>query len=94
MRTVKLIKRYGYREAWITNQFLVIPREWVESLEIELCKQARYYSDNHTTFEFEFDQHSGIYGLFSDQKYINGEVSVVFHDCNAYFGIGVNVCNW
>lgn len=97
MQTVKLIKRYSYRSANVNNRFLTIPREWVESLEKELCRQAGSIQDNHVTFEFEFNNDHGFcnFELYTDVRFRSSKhLVVLFHDFIAIFGTEVEEKEW
>ena len=92
--SVKNVTRYGYRSANVNNRFMVIPREWVQALENELCHITNSHSDNHVTFEFEFDSDYGFNTFTIEEKYMRGKIVVLFHDWVAIFGTEVEVKNW
>jgi hypothetical protein len=99
---VELIKYFRYREVSPKNIFIALPRAWVDSLELELCRQAwllpEYVSrpfpiakDNKTAFVFRFDSNSGFLQFWygNDIRLPIKRTAVLYvNDWTAYF------CDW
>lgn len=80
------VRVYHYRSATVSERFLSVPRDIVESLEYALAGAVGVKPDNHTCYTFEQDEYRAPEG--------RGKVCVSFSDSTASFGWAIKQGRW
>lgn len=67
-----VVKRYGYRNAWVQNTCLHFPSIWVRPLREMLAVMAKVRPDNHEVYQVSGPIGKNVYIGFSDNQCIIG----------------------
>lgn len=75
MSEFKVIKRYGYKQAFVNPKF-IFPREIFKEIEENLIKQTNGIRDNHVLFLVESKA----------EGHTTERTAFYFHDCGVMIG--------